>query len=74
MSNGVFIGEFSQHGEKKKKVQKVQICYFGKNGPKFFHIMKKKNPKIATFKGQIITSHQIIVGILKFSPSPITSC
>jgi len=51
MSNGVFIGEFSQHGEKKKKVQKVQICYFGKNGPKFFHIMKKKNPKIATFKG-----------------------
>jgi hypothetical protein len=51
MSNGVFIGKFSQHGEKKKKVQKVQICYFGKNGPKIFHIMKKKNPKIATFKG-----------------------
>jgi len=51
MSNGVFIGEFSQHKEKKERVQKVQICYFGQNALKSFHIMKKKNPKIATFRG-----------------------
>jgi hypothetical protein len=49
MSNGVFIGEFSQCNKKKERVQKVQICYFGKNALKSFHIMKKKNLKIATF-------------------------
>jgi hypothetical protein len=46
MSNGVFIGKFSQCSEKKKRVQKVQICSFGKNEPRSFHIMKKKILKL----------------------------
>jgi hypothetical protein len=35
--------------QEKREGAKGTICYFGKNALKSFHIMKKKNLKIATF-------------------------